>query len=674
MNTKVISFAFAFIALILLIPASAAQAASPIGEFGWQSMLSDDLGVDVSCGAGNMKYELLIKDRETDSPVAVNSAWFAVANKVTYTLTGQMTGPGPIIGPLCFNPDTQVYGINIDGGAAYYDFQTYNVLSNPAAVTRGHHVRVTVWVTPTSATTPEYEQISPMNIYTNVSPVYKYNLSAFPSTYGATGVTTVEFFVVNHLTGVNVLTPTITLSGGVGIKTIPAQTLADGWYHWMFYQHLNGSHNPGVYTETKELSTGLATSNGSFILDTAPPTIDATTGHVPTNPYPTEQVTVTGSASDALAGITNIKVYVDAILVCNQDFAYKNTPSACSVAVGPYLGGTTHPYYAVATDGAGNITTSPIQNFTVSRTPVLTATTNALCGSGTIDLSWTPSAGATSYDIQRDGGTVFNVGNVTAFSDSGLVADSFHSYRVRAVQGRGPSGWSESTEAVVASSCVSNVPPVASAGSNKAMTLPTNSVTISGASASDPDGSVVSTIWSKVSGPNVPTITGGTTLSPTFSGLIVGTYIFNLAVTDNSGQVTNSTMTITVSNPADPTMTVNTPPSPIPSGTPFTLSMTTSGATNVTWSRSDNGSPDWTNQPLGALFYNYGPTSWAGSMIDHTYVWTFTAYNAIGVQVSKTITLKILAAVPKLTVFPSSALFTSAPVGNTTTYNFSVAN
>ncbi|KKU77417.1 MAG: Hemagglutinin family protein [Parcubacteria group bacterium GW2011_GWA2_47_7] len=241
------------------------------------------------------------------------------------------------------------------------------------------------------------------------------------------------------------------------------------------------------------------------------------------------------------------------------------------------------------------------------------------------------------------------------------------------------------TSAFSVTVAAANVPPSASAGSNKAITLPTNSVTISGASASDPDGSVVSTIWSKVSGPNVPTITGGTTLTPTFSGLIVGTYKFNLAVTDNSGQVTNSTMTITVSNPPAPTMTATVngvdtnAPNPIlvlSSVTPFTLSMSAPGATSVTWSRvavpahpGDFGTSAAPSNP-----WSLGPTTWAGEAFDRTYDWTFTAYNAVGASVTKHIRLKILAAVPKLTVFPSSALFTSAPVGNTTLYKFTVKN
>jgi hypothetical protein len=84
-----------------------------------------------------------------------------------------------------------------------------------------------------------------------------------------------------------------------------------------------------------------------------------------------------------------------------------------------------------------------------------------------------------------------------------------------------------------------NALPIANAGIDRSITLPTNTIGASGAFASDSDGVVVSTVWDRVSRPvgaPVATISGGSTLSPTFGNMnTVGTYVFQLTVTDNQG-------------------------------------------------------------------------------------------------------------------------------------------
>nr|WP_255665442.1 hypothetical protein [Myxococcus sp. AS-1-15] len=84
-----------------------------------------------------------------------------------------------------------------------------------------------------------------------------------------------------------------------------------------------------------------------------------------------------------------------------------------------------------------------------------------------------------------------------------------------------------------------NVPPTASAGLDQTLILPTSSAQLTG-TASDPDGTVVSRQWTQVSGPNIATLTGATTLSATASGLVVGLYEFELSVTDDQGASASS--------------------------------------------------------------------------------------------------------------------------------------
>ncbi|MBL7743699.1 MAG: heparin lyase I family protein [Chitinophagaceae bacterium] len=95
-----------------------------------------------------------------------------------------------------------------------------------------------------------------------------------------------------------------------------------------------------------------------------------------------------------------------------------------------------------------------------------------------------------------------------------------------------------------------NLSPVINTMTAQTITLPLNSITLTGV-ASDPDGTIVSYLWTKVSG------SGGTITTPasaitTVTGLTTGSYAFNLKVTDNSGATANQTASVTV-NPATTT-------------------------------------------------------------------------------------------------------------------------
>jgi gliding motility-associated-like protein len=99
-----------------------------------------------------------------------------------------------------------------------------------------------------------------------------------------------------------------------------------------------------------------------------------------------------------------------------------------------------------------------------------------------------------------------------------------------------------------------NIPPVADAGPNREITLPTSSVSITG-SGTDSDGTIASYLWSQVSGPNTATTTNLTLPTITFSNLIAGTYIFRITVTDNKGAKGQKDVSVKV-NPQP----VNIPP------------------------------------------------------------------------------------------------------------------
>ncbi|MEX0274892.1 MAG: PKD domain-containing protein, partial [Flavobacteriaceae bacterium] len=106
-------------------------------------------------------------------------------------------------------------------------------------------------------------------------------------------------------------------------------------------------------------------------------------------------------------------------------------------------------------------------------------------------------------------------------------------------------------------------PPVVDAGQDQNILLPTSTTTLNG-TASDPDGSESWTYqWTQESGPNTASLQGDTTLDLAVSGLIEGTYVFGLTVTDDDNETGYDEVTVTVSSS-------NEGPTAVASATPMT--------------------------------------------------------------------------------------------------------
>jgi len=101
-----------------------------------------------------------------------------------------------------------------------------------------------------------------------------------------------------------------------------------------------------------------------------------------------------------------------------------------------------------------------------------------------------------------------------------------------------------------------NVVPVANAGGDQAITLPVNTVTLNGTGSKDSDGSIKKYAWTKVSGPAGGSIASPSNASTKVNGLTVGTYVFQLTVTDDQGSTASDNVTISVNS----AVVVNVPP------------------------------------------------------------------------------------------------------------------
>jgi Tol biopolymer transport system component len=100
-----------------------------------------------------------------------------------------------------------------------------------------------------------------------------------------------------------------------------------------------------------------------------------------------------------------------------------------------------------------------------------------------------------------------------------------------------------------------NKPPVANAGIDKLITLPTDSVLLDGSASGDPDGSISEWVWRKISGPVPVTINSATTATTIVKYLSAAVYEFELQVKDNKGLIAKDTVQVIVKDP-----NINQPP------------------------------------------------------------------------------------------------------------------
>ncbi len=96
-----------------------------------------------------------------------------------------------------------------------------------------------------------------------------------------------------------------------------------------------------------------------------------------------------------------------------------------------------------------------------------------------------------------------------------------------------------------------NKPPIAIAGPDQSITLPTDSVSLDGSASSDPDGTIREWLWKKISGPASFNIANTTTAKTVVKNLTAGAYQFEIKVTDNKGASAKDIVQIIVDTACD---------------------------------------------------------------------------------------------------------------------------
>jgi hypothetical protein len=308
-------------------------------------------------------------------------------------------------------------------------------------------------------------------------------------------------------------------------------TIFDQSGHDCWYNQLRGTwteNGLNVYQWMLQYSRNAAPPN-------QPPTANA--GPDKTITLPTNSVTLSGSGSDPDGSIASYSW----TKVSGPSQGTINSPSTASTTVSGLVQGS-YTFRLTVKDNAGasasddvvvtvnGANQAPTANAGPDKTITLPTSSVTLSGSGS-DADGTIASYAWSK-VSGPSGSSFTSPNSASTAVNGLTQGTYV-FRLTVTDNGGATG-SDDVTVTVNASTPANQPPTANAGPDKTITLPASSVTLTG-SGSDPDGSIASYSWSKISGPSGSTFGSPSSASTTVNGLVQGTYTFRLTVTDNLG-------------------------------------------------------------------------------------------------------------------------------------------
>ncbi|HYF68340.1 MAG TPA: PKD domain-containing protein [Ohtaekwangia sp.] len=304
------------------------------------------------------------------------------------------------------------------------------------------------------------------------------------------------------------------------------------------YQTDHSVHRPNVYewllSHKKSGSSGAKQNKG--------PVANAGADKVLT--LPTNSVTLTASAKDEDGKIASYKWTKKS----GGEATLKNaaTPSliVSNLAEGSYT------FQVVASDNDGGqdaddvIVTVKEQS---NKVPVANAGSDKVLTLPTNSITLTASAKDEDGKIasfkwtKKSGGEATLKNAATPSLIVSNLAEGSYKFQVVATD---DDGGQDADDVIVTVKKQSNKVPVANAGSDKVLTLPTNSITLT-ASAKDEDGKIASYKWIKKSGAEAAL---KNTLTPALivSNLSIGTYVFQVTAIDDDGGQGHDEVIVTV--------------------------------------------------------------------------------------------------------------------------------
>jgi hypothetical protein len=198
---------------------------------------------------------------------------------------------------------------------------------------------------------------------------------------------------------------------------------------------------------------------------------------------------------------------------------------------------------------------APVAKAGIDQTITLPLTTVLVRGSGTdvdgtiVSYLWSKISGPASYIIG-------NPSSAQTFIHT--LEEGVYQFELMVTDNDGGIG---KDTIMITVNAAGNLPPVAVAGPDQDITLPTNSVTLSGI-GTDADGTIIGYSWTKIAGPGQFNIALPAQAQTAVNNLVEGVYQFELKVTDNQGAVGRDTVTVFVHNTAINTSTATLYPNP----------------------------------------------------------------------------------------------------------------
>jgi hypothetical protein len=396
---------------------------------------------------------------------------------------------------------------------------------------------------------------------------------------------------------------TITLPTN-SVNITGSATDADGTIATYLWQHVSGpstatfSATNTAATTASNLLAGVYTfrltvtdNDGATDTDLMTVTVNSAPNLAPvanaganrTITLPTNSANLTGSGTDAdgtIAGYLWQQVSGPSASTLSGTNTAAITVSNLQVGV--------YTYRLRVTDNDGDIDTDDIV-VTVNNTAANQAP-NADAGANrsiTLPTNTTSLSGVNSSDpdgtiathqwqqISGPSASTLSATNTANITISNLQA-GVYTYRLTVTDNDGATA---TDDVIVTVNAAANQAPVANAGANRAITLPTSSTTLSGTASADADGTIATYLWQQLTGPSASTLSATNTAGITVSNLQAGVYTYRLTVTDNDGATATDEVTVTVNTAANQAPIAN-------AGTNLVISLPTSAA-NLTGSGID---------------------------------------------------------------------------------------
>ena len=401
----------------------------------------------------------------------------------------------------------------------------------------------------------------------------------------------------------------ITLPIDTALLDGSASTDADGTIATYIWNKISGpaagtiTNSASVTTSVTSLVQGVyqfeltvTDNNGATDKDTMQLTVNPTPNVPPianagidqTITLPTNNTTLDGSASGdpdgTIATYAWLKISGPAAGAITNPASV--TTSVTSLVQGVYQfeltvtdnnGATDKDTVQVTVNAAPNV--PPVANAGIDQAITLPTNNTTLDGSASTDADGTIATYAWVKISGPAAGAISNPASVTT-AVTGLVQGTYF-FELTVTD---DDGATDKDTMQVTVNPAPNVPPVANAGVDQSITLPTNNTTLDGSASTDPDGTIATYAWNKISGPVAGTITSPAFVTTSVNGLVQGTYLFELTITDNSSATDKDTVQVTV-NPAP-----NIPPT-ANAGIDQSITLPTN---NTTLDGSASGDPDGT--------------------------------------------------------------------------------